>query len=100
MLIQALSIKNRFDYYLISDVRFENEIDVLKNAGFNVITLRVERIGYKSELNEKQQKHASETSLDNYNFDYYIKTGEGLDKLRIEVEKFICWLMKDNEIRL
>jgi hypothetical protein len=79
-----------YDFVLI-DVRFPSDIKRLKEifGESNVITLRVNRVGYKSSLTEKQKSHISETALKNYEFDYVINTREGLDFLRAEVRKFM-----------
>lgn len=55
---------DNWDYVIIPDCRFPNEIDTIKNMGFNSIHLRVIRPNFKSPLSEEQQKHPSETALD------------------------------------
>lgn len=59
------------DFIIIPDVRFENEI--LEWDKDKRISIRVSRIEYDSNLNETQKNHSSETSLDNFDFDYYIE---------------------------
>lgn len=61
-----------WDYVIIPDTRFPNEIESLVIDGFNVITIRVERPNFENNLTEEQRHHASETSLDDYLFDYEI----------------------------
>lgn len=78
---------NEFDYVLIPDCRFPNEIQKMIDDGWNVMSVRVTRLDYKSPLTEEQQKHISETALDGYQFDYYIDSISGLNNLKIEVEK-------------
>jgi len=82
--------KDMFDFVLI-DVRFPSDIERLKEifGESKVITLRVNRIGFKSSLTEKQKSHSSETALKEYEFDYIINTKEGLDSLRAEVRRFL-----------
>ena len=58
-----------WDYVLIDDVRFQNEIEGLQDT-FDVITLRVNRPMYENNLTDDQRKHPSETALDDYTFDY------------------------------
>lgn len=60
---------NQWDYVLIPDCRFPNEIDAMKEAGFDVFSLRVVRNNFESPLTKKQQQHPSETALDDYQFD-------------------------------
>lgn len=87
--------ENEWDYVLIPDVRFINELE--RFAGFDTVNLRINRLNFISHLTEKQQNHISETELDDYEFDYIINSESGLDKLEIEVDRFIEWLEKNNE---
>ena len=80
---------DEFEYVLISDCRFPNEVEIFKEDGFNVISLHVEKIGHENILTPEQRLHASETALDNYKFDYYIKSKSGTKNLEKEVKKFL-----------
>jgi hypothetical protein len=82
-----------WDYVLIPDTRFHNEASLFNNA----ITVRVNRLNFKSPLTEEQQNHSSETDLDDFDFDYYIDSESGLDNLQKEVDKLLLWLDKTNE---
>lgn len=55
---------NEWDYVLIPDTRFPNEISQLKEAGFDVVHIGIIRDNFESPLTEEQQKHPSETALD------------------------------------
>ena len=63
---------DKWDYVLIPDTRFPNEIVRMKEKGFDVTSVRITRINFESELTEAQKKHPSETALDNYIFDYRV----------------------------
>lgn len=65
--------KNEWDYVLIPDCRFPNEIEKLKQSDITTYTLRIERENFKSDLTEEQLNHISETALDNFEFDHVIK---------------------------
>lgn len=78
-----------WNYWIIPDCRFPNEIDKLKEAGLDVIHLRVERDGFKSPLTDEQQNHLSETSLDDYKPDFVIHNGGSLHDLKINVRKWV-----------
>lgn len=54
---------DEWDYVLIPDVRFPNEIEGM--AAFRPYHIRIIRPGF-SMLTEEQQKHPSETALDDY----------------------------------
>jgi len=90
-LINFLSMfKNEWDYVLIPDCRFQNEMRWPEE--WDTTAVRVERLNFISPLSSTQQNHISETALDYYRFDYTIASESGLDKLEIEVNKFIKWM--------
>lgn len=69
--------KNLYDYVLIPDTRFPNEISKWMGTGIDYISVRINRYDvdgnvYDNGLNEKQKQHLSETALDNNVFDYTI----------------------------
>lgn len=56
---------NEWDYVIISDTRFPDEVTYLKDAGLDTIHIRVRRENFVSPLTKEQQNHPSETALDN-----------------------------------
>ena len=83
----VLSVLDHFpdtwDYVLIPDCRFPNEIDAVKNAGWNTIHVRVVRGGdFLSPLTEEQQNHTSETALDHVRPDILVLNCHTLDLLK------------------
>lgn len=80
---------DNWDYVLIPDSRFPNEIDGLRDAGFDVTHLRVIRTNFVSPLTPEQQKHPSETALDNVNPDGKIINDGSLDDLEHHVAQYI-----------
>lgn len=80
---------DEWNYILIPDARFPNEIEVIKNNPYvNTLTIRVNRTNYKSKLTEEQQQHPSETSLDDYKFDYIINNS-GDESIKSEIIYFV-----------
>ena len=79
-----------WDYVLIPDCRFPNEIAAVRNAGFDTTYVRVERPGFDNGLSPEQKKHSSETALDNVIPDYYIYNGGSLEDLEDEVQKVVA----------
>ncbi len=63
---------DQWDYVLIPDCRFANEIEKLREAGFDTVHIRIERDSFDNGLSEEQKNHISETSLDNEDADYII----------------------------
>ncbi len=78
-------LEDEFDYFIIPDCRFENEITELCKY-FDVLSLKVVREGYKSNLTEEQLKHSSETALDNFMFDYILINKEGIESLKENID--------------
>ena len=67
-----LILEHMYDYFLIPDCRFPNEILLPRVAEFDVASILVTRPNYENKLTPEQRLHASETSLDNFDFDYEI----------------------------
>jgi len=78
-----------FDYFLLPDFRFPNEYRNLIYHGLPVITVKINRYNFENSLTIEQRNHPSETALNNFEFDYVVNVDEGLDKVKIEVDKFI-----------
>lgn len=76
-----------YDAIIVPDIRLPREIDSVKEKFDNVVTIKVERINFESSLSGSEQKHSTETAMDNYNdFDYEI-VNDTLDKLKEDVYK-------------
>ena len=85
-----------FDYILIPDVRFPNELDTMKNfegKSISVVSVFIKRdfIPKEELLTEEAQKDVSETLMDDMKFDLYFEF-KGND---LEEVKYICNLQKD-----
>jgi hypothetical protein len=78
-----------YDYVLIPDCRFVNELDRLKQEKFDVFALWIHRKGFDNGLTEEQKNHPSETGLLNYKFDHIISVESKMYKLKDGVEKMI-----------
>lgn len=61
-----------WDYVIIPDTRFQNEIEHLMKRGFDVSHIRIVRDNYISDMPDEQQNHESETALDEYLPDIYV----------------------------
>lgn len=77
-----------YDYFLIPDCRFPDEIDMMCQE-FDTISVHVERIGHVNKLSDEQRLHPSETALDGYVFDHYIRSESGEESLSKEIDKFL-----------
>jgi len=78
-----LILEHLYDFFLIPDCRFPNEIDVPRHAGFEVESVLVIRTDHVNSLTPEQKLHPSETALDNYAFDYVVSSITGRNNLWI-----------------
>lgn len=78
-----------WDYVIIPDCRFENEVGNLRVSGFRVVHLYVVRESLVSNLSETQQQHVSETEIDGVMPDFYINNYGTLDDLRDTIKKVV-----------
>lgn len=83
-------LENFFDYCVISDLRYPEEFDLIKEKfPEDVLKIIVKRYNYFSELTTKEQEHLSETALDNYqDYDYLIEA-DTLEVLQGKVREII-----------
>lgn len=73
-LIDMLSLfGHMYDYVIIPDARFPNEVSKIKEKWPDTIHLRIERHNFQSHLTEEQQRHSSETALGSVMPDVWIK---------------------------
>lgn len=80
---------DEWEYVLIPDVRFPNEIEYMRRAGFPVTHLRVTRPGFDNGLSEQQKSHPSETALDDCMPDAVIYNSGSLEDLK---DSAIRWI--------
>lgn len=73
-------LKDLYDYVIIDDCRYPNEIIAPQN-NFDTVSIVVKRELFESELTEEQKTHASEVALDNFNFDYTVSAMSGIENL-------------------
>lgn len=70
------------DKWIITDVRFPNEIEAIKKHGGIIIRIENPNIN-------NSNTHSSETSLDNYNdWDYIIRNDGTLDEYKTKIKNF------------
>ncbi len=86
--------KDKWDYVIIPDVRFPNEIDGLKDKGLDVIHIRVIRPNFQNSLTNSQNSHISENAINNIMPDYTLINSGTL----LEYRKNITEWVKENLI--
>lgn len=95
-IITILSMfKDEWDYVIIPDCRFANEIERMKET-FDTVCIRVNRPGFSNGLTKAQRQHPSETSLDDYPFDYNIINEGDIDDLVKKINNCVEELLYDS----
>ena len=88
-LIDAFNSTNLFDYVIIPDTRFINEYMELQNRfKDNYCCFRIKRKNFVSNLTLDEQKHSSETQLDNIDLPEIVLSGN-IENLKSEVNEFM-----------
>lgn len=78
-----------YDVIVISDARFIDEINLVKEKYSNAISINIIR-NKENDLNELEKKHDTETSLDNFNdYDYVINNDSTLENLKEKVDTLV-----------
>lgn len=80
---------DEWDYVLIPDTRFPNEIDKMRDAGFDVTYLRIIRPEFDNGLTGEQKSHKSETALDHIKADIYLINAGTLEELENNAGFFV-----------
>lgn len=80
---------DEWDFVIIPDCRFKNEIELWKQDGYCVHTVRMERMDYQTELTVEQQHHQSEIDLDDYEFDIKFCCPNNYKNIIIAAEDFV-----------
>lgn len=87
---------DRYDFVLIPDTRFPNEIERIADAGFPATHVRIIRPDFESQLTEEQENHPSETALDNTAPDFVIKNTT-MSALRSQLQMFCDTIVSEKE---
>jgi dephospho-CoA kinase len=78
-----------YKYIVISDARFDYEIEMIKENFKDTIVINVFRDNFVSELTEKQLKHRTENSINYDNCDYKIENSGTIDELKEKIFKIL-----------
>lgn len=90
---------NEWDYVLIPDCRFPNEINVLRDRGFDVLHVSVVRPDCDGGLSEEQRNHPSETAMDGTPADITIMNDGNLSGLTKSVIELIMPMYEAEELK-
>ena len=78
-----------WDWVIIPDTRFPNEIDRFVDNGFDVTHVRVIRPDFDNGLSLEQQNHISETALDNIIPDWIVVNDGSIERLNLSVSSLV-----------
>lgn len=79
----------QWDWVIIPDLRFPNELERLREKGFHVTHLRITRPNLSSNLTDGQKMHISETALDGIEPDFYINNDGNISQLKVTLQRWI-----------
>lgn len=80
----AALFPDEYDYIIVPDARFPNEITRIQEVGFPVVHVRVVRENFDNGLTSEQKTHASETALSEMAPDYILYNRD-LESLKQDV---------------
>lgn len=88
-LLQDIEVyKKYFDVIIISDARFVEEINCIKEKYLNTKVINI--VGRSNKLTEIEKNHITETALDNYDlYDFKIENTSSIEELEEKVLKII-----------
>lgn len=77
---------NMFDVVLIPDTRFPNEIERIRQSGYDTVHMRIDRgSGFDNGLTDGQKNHISETALIDYPRDILVQNDGTLEDLHFKL---------------
>ena len=75
---------------IISDIRFKEEIEVIKKNFYNVTSINIKSNISQTTLTDAEKKHISENDLNDYNnFDYEIINNTSKESLKQKIKSII-----------
>ena len=94
-------LKTEYDFVVIPDTRFPNEIEKWEDTEFFVFSIRLNRknedgTDFDNGLTEEQKQHPSETELDDYGFNYIIEN-KNLHDIELAAQAILEDILKVNE---
>lgn len=70
-------LSNFFDTFIITDARLIKEFTSIKEKYDNVVTIKIKRNNYNSNMTKEEKEHITETEIETYNeFDYIIENNK------------------------
>lgn len=83
---------NEWDYVLIPDCRFPNEVECFIEHGMDTTLIRINRPNFVSNLTPEQLKHPSETVMDDYPPNLYVINDGTLKDLSNSIKDILAFI--------
>lgn len=83
---------NEWDYVLIPDCRFPNEVECFIEHGMDTTLIRINRPNFVSNLTPEQLKHPSETAMDDYPPNLYVINDGTLEDLSDSIKDILAFI--------
>jgi len=84
---------DRWDYVLIPDCRFPDEVECFRENGIKTVLIHIDRPNFKSDLTPEQANHPSETAMDDYPLvDIHVVNNGTLNDLSIKAKEISKYL--------
>lgn len=83
---------NEWDYVLIPDCRFPNEVECFIEHGMDTTLIRINRPNFVSNLTPEQLKHPSETAMDDYSPNLYVINDGTLKDLSNSIKDILAFI--------
>ena len=83
---------NEWDYVLIPDCRFPNEVECFIEHGMDTTLIRINRPNFVSNLTPEQLKHPSETTMDDYPPNLYVINDGTLKDLSNSIKDILAFI--------
>lgn len=80
---------DEWDYVIIPDTRFPNEVSKMRESGFDTVHIRVKRENFVSPLTEEQQHHPSEVALDAVEPDFWLINDGSIEELERRIKHWL-----------
>ena len=88
---------NKWDYMIIADARFPNEVSGFEEIVEQFTHIRINRQTINDILTNNQRNHSSETALLNIKPDFYIHNNGTLEDLKTIVHDWVEETIVDDE---
>ncbi len=88
---------DKWDYVIIADTRFPNELERIAEFGFTYTHIEVVREGFENDLTDEQKMHPSETALEDTLPEIILYNNDTIETLSQSVDTCCRYLLGETE---